>query len=117
MQPQQAALTLGQKLEIITAHKNGTSFPDLSSDHSVNESIIECVLIRSPRLKKGTIKEYRVRHLQLGDKMRVLHLLDNGVGPTELCAEFGIFHSTIYRLKANRKKLIAMDKNRVNFTV
>ena len=117
MQPQLDSLRLGQKLEIITAHNNGRSLADLSSDQSVDESVIECILTQSSRLKKGTIKQSRRRHYQLGDKLRILHLLENRVGPTKLCAEFEISHSTIYRLEANREKLVAMDKNRVSVTV
>ena len=83
----------------------------------MDESVIECVLTQSPRLQKGTIKQSRRRHLQLGDKLRILHLLYNGFGPTELCAEFEISHSTTYRPKASREKSIAMDKNRVNVTL
>ena len=104
MQPHRGPLTLAQKLEIITAHNNGSSLAGLSSDHSVDESVIECILTQSPRR----------RHLQLGNKLRLLHLLDIGFGPTELCAELEIFHSTIYRLNRNREKLVAMDKNRIN---
>ena len=54
----------------------------------MDELVIDSIQTQSPRLKKGTIKQYRRRHLQIGDKLRILHLLDNGVGPTKLCAEF-----------------------------
>ena len=88
MQPQPGLFTLVQKLKIITAYNNGRLLVDLCSDHSVDESIIECVMARSPRFKKGTIKQSRIQHLRLSDKLHMLHLLHYGVGSTELFAEF-----------------------------
>ena len=64
MQPQRGPLTLSQKLQIISAHNNGRKFAELSSNNSMDESAIECILTRSARLKKGNIKQSRRRHLQ-----------------------------------------------------
>lgn len=83
----------------------------------MDKSVIECILTHSKISKKGTIKQSRSRHLQLGDKLPMIYLPDNGVGPTELCSEFKISRRIIFRLKADTEKLISIDKNRVNVIV
>lgn len=104
MQPQRGPLTLGQKLQIIITHNNGGLFGELSSEHSVDESVIGCVLTNPTRFKEGTIKQSRHRHLRLVDKLRKFYLLGNAVRPIESCAEFKVSQSIIYRMKANREK-------------
>ena len=103
MQSQRDCRTLGRKIQITTAHNNGRSLADSGSGHLVIESVNESVLTRSTRLEKGTNLQSRFRKLQLGDVLRLVHLLGNEVGPTELGAEFKLHHSRIYRLKASKK--------------
>lgn len=84
MQPQQGDLTQGAQLRIVTKHSEGESLVSLARDHTVQPEIIQLIIFRKQRLKRVLNAPAQRSHLPLGDKLRILHLLDNCTIPNIL---------------------------------
>ena len=113
MQPQKGSLTLGDKLEFIPAHKNGVSFADIVKNFQITDSVILTTVNRSPSLTRSEKKSGTCDHPSLGAKLCILHLLDNGANVSNVCSDFSISKTSLYRSKKKKEKYLSMDKNRV----
>ena len=115
--PQRGPLTLGNELQVLNAHRDGESVSNLATRFNVDSVVIQSILDRQLNLECANIRPETRTYLSLSDRIRVLHLLDTGKRPVDLCQQFGTSYRMIGRIKKSRAKIMAMDRNRVSLDV
>ena len=117
MQPQKGPLTFGAQLKVLSQHSDGMSLEDIAAQHSVDPMMIQNILAREERLVQSQSQPTIRNHLQLKDKLVVLHELNQGATKSALSRKFNCRRKTITRINSKKSELQAMDRNRVNLTV
>ena len=97
MQPQKGSLTLGNKLEFITAHEDGASFVDIGKRFQIPESVIQPTINSSSSLTRSEKKFGTRDHPSFVDELLILHLLASGASLRQVCSEFSISKNYLYR--------------------
>ena len=113
MQPQGGSLTLGNKLEVIGAHKNGMSFADIGKRFQIPESVIQTPINLSSSLTRSEKKFGTRDHPSFVDKPLILHLLSSVANLSKVCTDFSISKNSLYRYKKNKGKHFSMEKKKV----
>lgn len=117
MAPQRGPLTFGQLPLVLRGTRGGTAVSTIAHDLGVDGSSVTAVLDRHPRLERMHTRVARRRHLRLGEKLLLLHYVDQNKPRGELCTFFGIHSRKFYRVLQDKDRSRALDTNRVPVTV
>lgn len=78
MVSQRGPLTLGNELQVLNGHCNGESESNLTTRLRADSTVVQFILDRELNLESANARPETRNYLSLGDRIRMLHLLDAG---------------------------------------
>ena len=86
-----------------TSKRKSDSFADIGQKFQVADSVIQTTITHSPSLTRSEKKHDTRDHPSLGDKLLILHLLDNCASVKKLCSDFLITKTSLYWYKKEKQ--------------
>ena len=117
MESQRGPLSFATKLKILSQHSDGLSLADIATENEANQSVIVGVLDQKAQLERPSTRNKERQHLQLADKLLIIHMRSRGVTKKSIKDQLKISYRTIGRIEAIKDRLLSMDNINVRLSL